>query len=98
MRKQNTTKSIPFIYTEHGGITTSLEEIAGLFTDYYKELFGSNPGVAPLNREVFQEGLLISPEQALNLVKDVHIAEVKEALFSIGNDKAPGPDGFTSAF
>ncbi|VFQ85205.1 unnamed protein product [Cuscuta campestris] len=98
MRKQNATKSIPFISTEHGGITTSLEEIAGLFTNYYKELYGSNPGVAPLNREVFWEGLLISPEQALNLVKDVHIAEVKEALFSIRNDKAPGPDGFTSAF
>ncbi|XP_039002041.1 uncharacterized protein LOC120128434 [Hibiscus syriacus] len=32
------------------------------------------------------------------LVKEVTSDEIKEVIFSQGNDKAPGPDGFTSLF
>lgn len=32
------------------------------------------------------------------MVREVTNDEIKEAMFSIGNDRAPGPDGFTSAF
>nr|GFB00894.1 RNA-directed DNA polymerase, eukaryota, reverse transcriptase zinc-binding domain protein [Tanacetum cinerariifolium] len=35
---------------------------------------------------------------ALDMVRDVSDQEVKTAIFSMGNDKAPGPDGFTVAF
>ncbi|GJV72227.1 hypothetical protein Tco_1492222 [Tanacetum coccineum] len=35
---------------------------------------------------------------ALSMVRNVTRQEVKDALFSMGNDKAPGPDGFTAAF
>ncbi|GKE08408.1 RNA-directed DNA polymerase, eukaryota, reverse transcriptase zinc-binding domain protein, partial [Tanacetum coccineum] len=28
-------------------------------------------------------------------VEDITDEEIKEAIFGIGNDKAPGPDGFT---
>ncbi|GKB26250.1 hypothetical protein Tco_0865651, partial [Tanacetum coccineum] len=32
------------------------------------------------------------------MVRDVRIEEIKEAIFGIRNDKAPGPDGFTAMF
>nr|GFB60378.1 hypothetical protein [Tanacetum cinerariifolium] len=32
------------------------------------------------------------------MIRDVTDAEVREAIFSIGDDKSPGPDGYTSAF
>ncbi|VFQ64934.1 unnamed protein product [Cuscuta campestris] len=47
---------------------------------------------------VFKEGPLIQHQDATELVRNVDRTEVKEALFSIGYDKAPGPDGYTAAF
>ncbi|GJV90561.1 putative RNA-directed DNA polymerase [Tanacetum coccineum] len=32
------------------------------------------------------------------MVREVSFQEVKDALFSMGDDKSPGPDGFTAAF
>ncbi|GKF88614.1 hypothetical protein Tco_0259491, partial [Tanacetum coccineum] len=32
------------------------------------------------------------------MVRKISNQEVKDAIFSIGDDKLPGPDGFTSAF
>ena len=32
------------------------------------------------------------------MAREVLDSEIKGAMFSIGNDKAPGPDGFTSVF
>ncbi|GJR74108.1 hypothetical protein Tco_0086473 [Tanacetum coccineum] len=40
----------------------------------------------------------ISDISALNMVRDVTNKEIKTAMFDIGDDKAPGPDGFTSTF
>ncbi|XP_019183032.1 PREDICTED: uncharacterized protein LOC109177999 [Ipomoea nil] len=46
----------------------------------------------------FGHGSNVSADQALNLVAPISKEEIKEALFSMGNDKAPGPDGYTAAF
>ncbi|VFQ98410.1 unnamed protein product [Cuscuta campestris] len=81
-----------------GGMTTSVEEISEQFIGYYNNLFGTTTQVIPIRGEVFQEGTRVSPEQGQWLTRRVSMAEVKEALFSIGNDKAPGRDGFTAAF
>nr|GEU28761.1 hypothetical protein [Tanacetum cinerariifolium] len=35
---------------------------------------------------------------ALDMIKHVTAQEVKEAIFSMGNDKSPGPDGYTACF
>ncbi|GJR06230.1 putative reverse transcriptase domain-containing protein [Tanacetum coccineum] len=35
---------------------------------------------------------------ALDMVRVVSNQEVKEAIFSMGDDKSPGPDGYTAAF
>nr|KAJ0221381.1 hypothetical protein LSAT_V11C200050580 [Lactuca sativa] len=37
-------------------------------------------------------------QQALDMVKDVTNEEIKAVLFDIDDDKAPGPDGFSSKF
>ncbi|GJS72435.1 hypothetical protein Tco_0705276 [Tanacetum coccineum] len=40
----------------------------------------------------------ISDQEALNMVRDISNQDIKEAIFSIGDDKSPGPDGYTAAF
>ncbi|GAA0161065.1 hypothetical protein LIER_17471 [Lithospermum erythrorhizon] len=43
-------------------------------------------------------GYILDPDDCFSLVAPVLDIEIREALFDIGNDKAPGPDGFSSAF
>nr|GEW66670.1 hypothetical protein [Tanacetum cinerariifolium] len=40
----------------------------------------------------------LSEEEALKMVANVNDKEIKEALFDIGENKAPDPDGYSSAF
>ncbi|GKC05518.1 RNA-directed DNA polymerase, eukaryota, reverse transcriptase zinc-binding domain protein, partial [Tanacetum coccineum] len=40
----------------------------------------------------------MTKEEALIMVADINEKEIKEAMFDIGENRAPGPDGYTSAF
>nr|GEV51275.1 hypothetical protein [Tanacetum cinerariifolium] len=40
----------------------------------------------------------LSDQEALNMVREISNQEVKDAIFSISDDKSPGPDGFIVAF
>ncbi|GKB74635.1 hypothetical protein Tco_0936047 [Tanacetum coccineum] len=57
----------------------------------------SEDTVAPLDEDgLFTHNL--NSDKALFMVRQVTNEEIKDAIFNIGNDKAPGPDGFTSIF
>ncbi|GKF30051.1 hypothetical protein Tco_0096393, partial [Tanacetum coccineum] len=48
-----------------------------------------------------QDGLFVrklSNNRSGNMVRVVSNDEIRNAMFSFGNDKAPGPDGYTSLF
>ncbi|GJT04882.1 hypothetical protein Tco_0839344 [Tanacetum coccineum] len=40
----------------------------------------------------------LDANEALDMIRGVSSQEVKSAMFSMGNDKSPGPDGYTAAF
>ncbi|GKF92609.1 hypothetical protein Tco_0279328, partial [Tanacetum coccineum] len=40
----------------------------------------------------------LDPVKALEMIQHVSAKEVKDAMFSMGNDKSPGPDGYTACF
>nr|GFC93950.1 hypothetical protein [Tanacetum cinerariifolium] len=40
----------------------------------------------------------LNDNEALEMVRDISNQEVKSAMFSMGSDKSPGPNGFTTAF
>ncbi|GKB24554.1 hypothetical protein Tco_0863955 [Tanacetum coccineum] len=42
------------------------------------------------------DGDQLSDEEALHMIRDISNQEVRDAMFSIGDNKAPGPDGYSS--
>ena len=48
--------------------------------------------------EIFSVGNLVSLDHASDLTRSVQDDEIKAALFDIGDEKAPGPDGYSSCF
>ncbi|GJX73150.1 reverse transcriptase domain, reverse transcriptase zinc-binding domain protein [Tanacetum coccineum] len=51
--------------------------------------------------ELVTEGLFekkVSDTSNLNMIRHATDEEIKAAMFGIGDDRAPGPDGYTSAF
>ncbi|GFY86445.1 hypothetical protein Acr_05g0000840 [Actinidia rufa] len=82
----------------NGVATTSPQQVSSLFVDYYKNLLGTRKECPRLDSEILSEGTLVSDDQAIDLVRPMLDEEIKAALFDIGDDKAPGPDGYSSCF
>ncbi|GJT71612.1 hypothetical protein Tco_1030898 [Tanacetum coccineum] len=82
---------------DHDNVLHEGTEVPIIFVDHYMQFLGVESTITPLNHE----GLFIrklSQIPARIMIRDVNDDEIRTAMFSIGNDKAPGPDGFTFVF
>lgn len=72
-------------------------KISELITNYYRDLFASKETKC---NEIVNQALHPCIEDSTNigLVAIPSAREVRDALFSIHPDKAPGPDGFSASF
>ncbi|XP_074303648.1 uncharacterized protein LOC141638124 [Silene latifolia] len=68
------------------------------FIEYYQKLLGSSENVTRVNCGVVRRGKCVSDIQSVSMVAEVTKEEVRAALFSIPNEKAPGSDGYSSSF
>ncbi|XP_035839381.1 uncharacterized protein LOC118486758 [Helianthus annuus] len=67
------------------------------FVQHYEKFFGNKDDISlQPTPDLFPK--VLPHNIATSMVRPVTEEEVKKAMFSIGNDKAPGPDGFTAAF
>ena len=94
IRRRN---AIDFLKNQQGIWVSGREEIGKCFEDFFTNLFtSSNPSI-PCNLEN-----LITPslfdEDIEMLSKIPSPEEIKEVVFSIGSNKAPGPDGMSVHF
>ncbi|XP_057485879.1 uncharacterized protein LOC130772160 [Actinidia eriantha] len=78
--------------------TNSSKQVSEAFVLFYKGLLGTKGNCSSLIRETVLKGKLLEADQASSLVREISEGEIKSALFSIGEDKAPGPDGYSSCF
>ncbi|GJS44535.1 RNA-directed DNA polymerase, eukaryota, reverse transcriptase zinc-binding domain protein [Tanacetum coccineum] len=71
------------------------EDVAG-FVSHFQTFLGTYDEVFPIEEldELFNNKL--DPEIALSMIKEVFDEEIKATLNGIDDNKAPGPDGFTS--
>ncbi|XP_057515007.1 uncharacterized protein LOC130796657 [Actinidia eriantha] len=79
-----------------GSRSTSQQEDNESFIKFYKNLLGSSSSCTPIDSHVLLDGMLLDEDQASALICAISNKEIKESLFSIGDDKAPRPDGFST--
>lgn len=90
--------AIAFIHRSDSSITGDMNTIIGDFFDFYGELFGKAKPRNAVDWTVFEKGPTLSLEEQASLTMGITKEEIKEAIFGIGNEKAPGPDGFPASF
>ncbi|GFZ21498.1 hypothetical protein Acr_29g0006600 [Actinidia rufa] len=88
-----------YLITLEGGVrSTSSSQVSDAFVHFYKGLLGTKGGCIELNRDMVARGRKLDPEQAQILTHLATEEEIRKALFSIGDDKAPGPDSYSFYF
>ncbi|KAJ9536709.1 hypothetical protein OSB04_un000094 [Centaurea solstitialis] len=72
--------------------------VPGVFLDHFRSFLGMCDTVVHpvMPRDLFYNPLSLG--ESLDIIRPITDAEIKDALFGIGNDKAPGSDGFSSKF
>ena len=97
--KSNKSKSqIVSLTLSVGSRTTSLQPVSKAFLNFYKGLLGSSSPCSQLDNPILLDGEQVSGAQASDLIRAVSDEDIKSALFSIGDDKSPGLDGFSAYF
>lgn len=97
---QRARKKVFQLHTLAGNVLLEQDQIAQELVNWYSHLLGgsrSQRQVQLHHLEPFISGKVTAAE-AQTLTLPVTAAEIKEALFSIADDKAPGPDGYSACF
>ncbi|CAH9094512.1 unnamed protein product [Cuscuta epithymum] len=98
VKKNIARNSIASIQMADGNLTTSLDQVGQEFVNFFTTLFGTTIDCLEPDVLVMGNGPKLDSITREDLVAPISSLEIKNALFDIGNDKAPGPDGYSSAF
>lgn len=83
----------------NGGVANSQQDIEHEIIQFYRKLIGTAaPSTKGVDIEILREGAQISREHGNYLIRPVTDEEIVEALKSLGDNKAPGIDGFNAKF
>ncbi|KAL2248000.1 UNVERIFIED_CONTAM: hypothetical protein Sindi_2652300 [Sesamum indicum] len=88
------------INDEHGTTHTDPGEVVHEFVSFYQNLLGGNRCRTLVDINYLRPWArhILSDEEANHLLSPFSPEEVKLAVFDIAEDKAPGPDGYSSGF
>ncbi|KAJ0434465.1 putative RNA-directed DNA polymerase [Helianthus annuus] len=85
------------VIKDSSGVMFEGENVQLALVQHYEKFLGCQGDISLFpSAELF--GNSLDPVVANHMVRQVTTDEVRKAMFSIGADKAPGPDGYTSAF
>ncbi|KAJ0433549.1 putative Endonuclease/exonuclease/phosphatase superfamily [Helianthus annuus] len=96
VKMRNASNKIHSIQDVHGNWFQG-NDVFGALVSHYSAFLGTQDQVVKLvNDDLFSN--VLDSNVASSMIRQVTREEVKSAIFSIGENKAPGPDGYTSAF
>ncbi|XP_039021875.1 uncharacterized protein LOC120154125 [Hibiscus syriacus] len=98
---KNKRDTIRLLIDDYGNRLESFDDMSSEVINYFSNILGStDPMVKCIDHNVLKDLLHSSlpADLAANLSKDVTKNEIKDGFFSQGNDKAPGPDGYSPLF
>lgn len=72
--------------------------VVACFVTHFEEFFKEDNAIYPIDDPDSLFSKKLDAETAMGLIGDVTDVEIKTALFDIDDDKASGPDGYTSKF
>nr|GMC83807.1 Transposon TX1 149 kDa protein [Ipomoea batatas] len=98
VKKSNRDRSITCILNQFGQPTTSLVEIGEQFVNFYKDLLGTARPRSTCRLDYLNNGAHISLSQQTLLTCEITSKEIKDALFYVDDQRAPGPDVCLSAY
>ncbi|XP_074301525.1 uncharacterized protein LOC141632926 [Silene latifolia] len=98
MKARRIQNRILCIQDRHGVTHTTVNNIEEAFEDYYKQLLGTRKIVGDVHFPSVRQGKVVSEDQESAMTRAVTDEEIRDALFSIPANKAPGPDGYSSQF
>ncbi|XP_021993761.1 uncharacterized protein LOC110890459 [Helianthus annuus] len=82
---------------DSGGVLYEGGQVPNAFVNHFEKFLGNEEEMTlHPTPELFSHTL--GDEAALHMIRPVLQDEIKNSMFSIGDNKAPGPDGYTSAF
>ena len=98
MGQKQRKRFIASLVGSNGVPTISESEIGAEFVTYYQNLLGVSKTATPLDINVIRCGPCLDSSAHDGLLAPFSGDDIKAALFSIGNDKAPGPDDYSAFF
>ncbi|GJX40550.1 hypothetical protein Tco_0255540 [Tanacetum coccineum] len=95
--KSRMSRSRIHVVTNIDGMVSKNENVATAFVSHYQAFLGQPGTTCGFNdNDLFH--VILDQNVANDMIRNVTRQEVKNALFSMGNDKALGPVGFTAEF
>nr|GEV59417.1 reverse transcriptase domain, reverse transcriptase zinc-binding domain protein [Tanacetum cinerariifolium] len=96
-QKSRVSRSRIDVITNSEGIIFENDMVPNAFVEHYELFLGQAGNVDHFNStNLFK--VRLNDQDALDMVRDVSNQEVKNTIFSMGDDKSSCPDGFTAAF
>ncbi|GJU04828.1 RNA-directed DNA polymerase, eukaryota, reverse transcriptase zinc-binding domain protein [Tanacetum coccineum] len=74
------------------------DQVSFQFVNHFKNFLGINAPVSSIDAYEDLFTTKLSPYEASQMIKPITDNEIKKAMFSIADNKAPGPDGFSAKF
>ncbi|KAK4384096.1 Retrovirus-related Pol polyprotein from type-1 retrotransposable element R2 [Sesamum angolense] len=97
---QRANKRIFQVFDEDGRTYTEPQDVSDTFVEYFRRLLGGERVMRNLDLRYLRSWArhIITEEEANSLSRPITTDDMKNAIFDIEEDRAPGPDWFSSGF